>query len=911
MDQNYSYEGSPDRQAQPGQQKKKKKGHPVLRFIGKFIGWTFLTVFTICVIGVLTAGIFARIFMTYVQTTLIPSLGEVTAEEMSLALASTIYDKNGNVLLTLYDNSGDTGGNRELVTYSQIPKHVVDALVSIEDHRFWEHQGVDWLGTAASIRDTLLNGNTRGGSTITQQILRIQYDDKDVTVRRKFREICRALEYEKGVSKEDIVTDYLNTVYFGAGCYGIQTAAKTYFGKDVWDLDVAEAAAIVGITNNPYLYDPFRNVKFESGKTPRDFNKWRQEIILDQMCTYEYITEAERDAYKAEKLLFTDTPEYKALHGIDVPEETEEDEETVDLSKIYTWFEDAVINEARDLLAEQYGYSSEYASRLLYRGGYHIYTSFDPEIQAVVDEVYQDPSNFDYPSAKGTPMDSAITVVDPYTGEIKGIAGGVGIKTVNRGQSLAYTPRQPGSAIKPVSVYAPALEYDEVSPASIIDDYPINNTVRSAGYPRNSNGRYQGHLTVAYGVQWSINTVAARTLQKVGYARSFEFMENNLAFDLDPADIDVGPLAMGGLTYGVTTTEMAAAYASFANRGIYTKPHTILRIESNDHTETIIDNTVAPSWPAMRETTAYLMNKMLRSVVSGGTGGSANFSGMTIAGKTGTTTDNCDRYFAGYTPYYSAAVWVGYKDKPEKIIAGTTNPAALAWKKVMERLHENLENREFFERPEGITSVTVCGDCGLKPCGLCPKTVSAEIQASAAPSQTCSCHVEARICYDPETETSYLAGAYCPEYTVTTEVKFVGREFLDGIYAEDSSYHMTYLRARGTCPIHDENFVPAPVLPGEEGANLPEEPENDPASSPSPGYDPNGVPGWINPLPWTEPVNQDPDPNPELPDPTPPEEDPDPEPDLPVSGPEPEPPNLGAEPEQPEDPDEPQLPDNT
>ena len=908
MDQNYNNDGSSGRQAPPGRQKKKKKGHPILRFIGKFIGWTFLTVFTICVIGVLTAGIFAKIFMTYVETTLIPSLGEVTAEEMSLSLASTIYDVNGNVLLTLYDNSGDTGGNRELVSYSQIPRHVIDALVSIEDHRFWEHNGVDWLGTAASIRDTLLNGNTRGGSTITQQILRIMYDDTDVTVRRKFREICRALEYEKGVSKEDIITDYLNTVYFGAGCYGIQTAAKTFFGKDVWDLDVAEAAAIVGVTNNPSLYDPFRNVKFESGKTPRDFNKQRQEIILDEMCRYEYITEAERDAYKNEKLIFTDTPEYKALHGIEVPEETEE-EETVDLSKIYTWFEDAAINEARDLLMEQYGYASEYASKLLYRGGYHIYTTFDPEIQAVVDEVYQNPANFDYPSAKGTPMDSAITVVDPYTGEIKGIAGGVGIKTVNRGQSLAYTPRQPGSAIKPVSVYAPALEYDAVTPASIIDDYPINNTVRSAGYPRNSNGRYQGHLTVAYGVQWSINTVAARTLQKVGYARSFEFMENNLGFDLDPADIDVGPLAMGGLTYGVTTTEMAAAYASFVNRGVYTKPHTILRIESNDHTETIIDNAMAPSWPAMRETTAYLMNKMLRSVVTGGTGGSAGFSGMTIAGKTGTTTDNCDRYFAGYTPYYSAAVWVGYKDKPEKINAGSKNPAALAWKMVMEKLHEGLENREFFERPEGIVSVTVCGDCGMKPCGLCPNTVSAEIQASAAPSQTCTCHVEVQICYDPETETSYLAGAYCPEYTVTTEVKFVGREFLDGIYAEDSSYHLTYLQSQGSCPVHDENFVPDPILPGEEGAVLPEDPENNSTPSTYPGYDPNGVPGWINPLPWREPSGQDPDPNPELPDPAPPEIDSDPEPDLPVIGTEPDQPAVGADPELPEDPDEPQLPD--
>ena len=868
MDQNYNER--PDERAAAGTpaRAKKKKKRSIGRIIAKTIGWIFLTVFTICVIGVLTAGIFAKIFMTYVDTTLIPSLGDITSEEMKLALASTIYDKNGTPLLTLYDNSEDTGGNRELVKYSEIPRHLIDALVSIEDHRFWEHHGVDWVGTVASIRDTLLKGNTRGGSTITQQLLRIQYDDKDVTVRRKFREICRALEYEKSVGKEDIITDYLNTVYFGAGAYGIQTAAKTYFGKDVSELSVAESACIVGITNNPSLYDPFRDVVFEkSGMTPRQLNKERQETILKQMKEYGYLTEAEYAAAKAEKLLFTDTDEYKAIHGIEVPEETEEDEKPVDLSKIYTWFEDEAINEAITLLAEQYGYAREYASKLLYQGGFHIYTTLDPEVQAIVDEVYQDPSNFDYPSAKGTPMNSAITVVDPYTGEVKAIAGDVGVKTVNRAKSLATAPRQPGSAIKPVAVYAPAIEYDVVSPASIIDDYPIDNTLRAAGYPRNSNGRYQGHLTVAYGVQWSVNTISSRTLQKLGYARSFEFMQNNLGFQLDVNDIALAPLAMGGLTYGVSTMEMAAAYGAFANKGVYIEPHLVTRIENNDHTETIIDNTVAKSWPAMKETTAYLMNKMLRSVVTGGTGGSASFSGMTIAGKTGTTTDNCDRYFAGYTPYYSAAVWVGYKDKPEKINAGSKNPAALAWKMVMEKLHEGLEDKGFFERPEGITSVTVCADCGLKATDLCTqdyrgsRTVSMEIQASAAPKESCTCHIEVDVCILPESEDVYLAGEYCPEDTVTTRVMLVGRQFLGEpgsyILAEDSDAHKTYLESKGPCPVHDENFVPDPTLP-EEGEPLPGDPDYQWPVGP---FDPDSVlPGWDNPS-VEPPDTQEPDPD--------------------------------------------------
>ena len=866
MDQNYN--GRPGERASsesPARHKKKKK-RSVGRIIAKTVGWIFLTVFTICVIGILTAGIFAKIFMTYVDTTLIPSLGDVTSEEMKLALASTIYDKNGTPILPLYDNSEDTGGNRELVKYSEIPRHLIDALVSIEDHRFWEHHGVDWVGTVASIRDTLLHGNTRGGSTITQQLLRIQYDDKDVTVRRKFREICRALEYEKSVGKEDIITDYLNTVYFGAGAYGIQTAAKTYFCKDVSELSVAESACIVGITNNPSLYDPLRDVVFEkSGMTPRQYNKKRQETILDEMVKYGYLTEAEASAAKAEKLIFTDTDEYKALHGIEVPEETD-DEKPVDLSKIYTWFEDEAINEAITLLAEQYGYAREYASKLLYRGGFHIYTTLDPQVQAVVDEVFQDTSNFDYPSKKGTPINAAITVIDPYTGEVKAIAGDVGVKTVNRAKSLATTPRMPGSSIKPVAVYAPAIDADVVSPASVIDDYPINNTLREKGYPRNSNGRYRGYTTVARGLQNSTNTISSRTLQKLGYAQSFEFMQNNLGFQLNVNDIDLAPLAMGGLTYGVTTMEMAAAYGAFVNRGTYIEPHLITRIESNDHKETVIDNTIPKSWPTMKETTAYLMNKLLRRVVTSGTGGDAAFSGMTIAGKTGTTTDNCDRYFAGYTPYYSAAVWMGYKDKPEKIfVKHGENPSAVVWKLVMEKLHEGLEDKGFFERPEGITSVTVCADCGLKATDLCrqdyrgDRTVSEEIQASAAPKESCTCHIEVQVCILPESEDIYLANEYCPEDTVTTRVMLVGRQFLGEpgsyILAEDSDAHKTYLESKGPCPLHDENYVPDPTLP-EEGEPLPGDPDYQWPVGP---FDPDSVlPGWDNPSVWTPPDNQEP-----------------------------------------------------
>ena len=821
-----------------GAPRKKKKKISVGGIVGRIV----LVLFTLCIIGILTIAIFFKIFMTYVNTTLLPSL-ETETQELTMGLASTVYYQDNATgewveLETLYTS----GSNRELVTFDQIPEHLIQALVSIEDHRFWEHHGVDWEGTIAAIVQTVTGGNTRGGSTITQQVLRAITDDRDVTVKRKFREIFRALEYEKTHSKEDILTEYLNRAYFGHGCDGIQTAAQTYFGKNVWELDLAESACIVGITNAPSLYDPLRDAEIVQAdgsiKTPREYNKERQELILEKMVEYGYISQEECDAAAAEKLIFTDSEEYKALHGSEEGGET-----TASNGKVFSWFMDAVYNDAIDLIAEARGCTREMASELLYSAGYQIYTTLDMDIQNIVDSVYEDTSNFDYPSAKGTPLSSASTITDPYTGDVVAMAGGVGEKTESLSLSMATSRRPCGSAIKPVSVYAPAIENNVVGPGSVIDDYPIRlNDSGTGGYPKNSNNKYVGPVTVSYAVQQSINTVACRVLEMLGYATSFEFMENNLGFDLDERDIGVGPLAMGGLTYGVTTEEMAAAYGAFANSGIYSKPRTITQILSNDGKEVIVDNPVQSS-VAMKESTAYLITKMLRSVVSGGgTGSSANFSGMTIAGKTGTTTNNFDRYFVGYTPYYSAAVWIGYADGNERITAGG-NLAARFWKKVMEQVHEGLEDKSFPDKPSGIVSVQVCADCGLKPSALCSQDyrgsrgITVEMQEGAVPTETCTCHVEAQFC----SESNMLAGEYCPDDCRVTRVLLQGRQFLevpygsavtneDGtvttgwpILATDSDAHLSYVQTQGTCNIHTEDYVDPDVLvPGDEGWEWPD-----------------------------------------------------------------------------------------
>lgn len=826
-----------------GSPKNKKKK----RSVGRIIGKIFLTLFTLCVIGVLTFYLFFQIFMQYVNTTVVPDVG-VTVEELTMSEASIIYvQDNATGEWVEYETLYSRDGNRRIIEYSDLPDHLVQALVDIEDHRFWEHNGVDWYSTASAMIQTLTGGNTRGGSTITQQLLRNITDDKDVTVQRKVREIFRALEFEKSHTKEEIITLYFNRISFGFQFDGIATAAEGYFGKDVSELSLAESASLVAIINNPSLYDPFYDHTYyveRDGehvyRTTRELNKERQELILDRMLELGHISQEECDTAKAETLLFTDSEEYKALHG-----EEDAAAESGGSDSVYTtWFTDAVIEDAIELIQEARGCDASTANSLLYSGGYHIYTTLDPDIQEIVDSVYRDPSNFDNPSASGQPLGSAITVIDPYTGDVVAMAGGVGEKEGSRTQNLARTRQPCGSAIKPVSVYAPAIDSNVITPANVFDDYPVRiNDYGTGGFPTNSPNRYDGMTTVYRGLQQSKNTITVRTLELLGTENSFYFMENNLGFDLDAADNAISPLAMGGLTYGVTTEEMAAAFAAFANGGIYTEPRTIIEIRENDNETVMVDNS-SNSKVAMKETTAYLINQILRSVVTSGTGTGANFSGMTIAGKTGTTNNMFERYFVGYTPYYSAAVWTGYVERDETIPGG--NPAIGIWRKVMEQVHANLENKTFPERPDGISSVTVCADCGLPPCGLCSqagRTVNLEVQSDAVPTGECTCHVEVKVCTDPTTGTAHLATEFCPDETCTTQIMIQGREFLeypnsivtneDGtttgtpIPAQDNERHLTYWEKYvGTCAYHNEDTVVLPpddeLFPGDPGYEWPD-----------------------------------------------------------------------------------------
>ncbi len=839
---------SSGQQRQRSANRKRKNGKQTGKTVLKVVG-------TLCLIGVLSIGIFSWIFMTYVRTSLAPDL-EIDLDDFTMNLSSIIYyqDDNGE-WQELEELFGDE--NRIWVDYEDIPEYAWQAAVAIEDQRFFEHHGVDWRRTIHAVFNMFFGmRDTFGGSTITQQVIKNLTEDNEATVKRKVTEIFRALELEDNYSKEDILEVYLNKIYFGHTAYGIGAAARTYFGKEASELSLAECASIIAITNNPSLYDPLsdRIISRDTGErdengdiiyedwTCKQWNNYRKELILGEMLDQGWIEQEEYDAAMAEQLIYVGTPEYEALHGSE-----EEQEDATSNNSTWSYFVDLVFEDVKNGLMEECGYSAETAVDLIYNAGYRIYATVDPQIQEIAESVYEDVSNLNYQSSDGRQLQSGITIMDPYTGEIVATVGGIGEKTGKRTFSYASARRPCGSAIKPLSVYAPAIENGVITPASVYDDYPIElNSRGTGGYPKNDPSRYRGLVTLSTAVKYSVNTVAVRVLQELGYATSYDFMVNNLNFDLETSDLAEAPLAMGGFTYGVSTIEMAAGYSAFINEGVYTTPHTYTQVTDADG-NVILDNP-SQSWQAMSDTTAYQINELLQEVMRSGTGTLARISGMTTAGKTGTTSDNYDRYFMGYTPYYCAAVWVGYGNNTTVRVSGG-NPAAILWNKVMSQVHEGLEDRDFFTPSSGLSTVRVCTASGLLPGEGC-STQSVTVTAGNEPTETCSMHVSVEIC----TESGQIATEFCPaesretrtylDYarqtvyipdgtTVTDpetgEVIATGRP----ISAEDDGQLLQTIQAGGTCTLHDTSTGLDPNDPtNPDDPTIPEDPTN-------PGEHPN------------------------------------------------------------------------
>lgn len=624
----------------------------------KVLGCIFLVLF-------LAGMIFACIMAFYIKTCLTPEL-DVSLDDYKLNQASTIWyqDASGEwqELVTLTGRE-----NRVWVDYDDIPKYMEQAVVSIEDKRFYEHKGVDWYRTSGAFVEMFATmQNSYGGSTITQQLIKNLTGHDEVTVQRKLNEIFGALELEKKYDKKEIIEWYLNAVYFGEGAYGVQTAAHTYFGKDISELSLAECAALAGITNLPTYYDPFYS---------EENNKARQETILWEMYSQGYIS---RDEYKdacAQELVFSRSP----------------DEEYT--QNIYSYYEETVIDDVIADMMEIKGLSASAARQLVFNGGYNIYSFYSPSIQACVDNIYQDLSQI--PNLGGTQqLQSSIVIMNPYDGSVLALIGGVGSKTINFGLNRAtQTKRSPGSSFKPIASYGPATELGYITPTTLVNDSPNIRLSGTNWYPHNdSAGVYYGYLTILDALTYSLNTVAAQIVDKISPETSYNFLNNKLGFtSLVPDDCAYAPMALGQLTNGVTVREMAAAYSAFVNDGVFTRSRTYSLVTDRDG-NVVIDNTPS-AIQAFSPNTAHVMTYMMENAVNNGTGSSAKIFGMPVAGKTGTSGEYNDRWFVGCTPYYVAAVWTGY-DIPARVNAGG-NPSAQLFKKVMTPVHEGLEYKSF------------------------------------------------------------------------------------------------------------------------------------------------------------------------------------------------------------------------
>ena len=685
-----------------------------------------------------------------------------------------------------------------------------------------------------------LGKSEAGGSTITQQLIKNLTGEKEVTVRRKLVEIYRALEFEKTHTKKDIMEWYLNIIPLGENCKGVQSASRVYFGKDVKDLSLAECASLIGITNNPSRYDPYI-----SEANTRE-NKERQEVILTQMLKQGYINQEQYDEAVAEELVFTNS--------------SRDNSDTSD--DYYSWFEDQVIRDVVSDLCDKTGYEYDIVYKMVMTGGYQIYSTVNPEVQAAVDAVYEDLQSLPA-TASSQQLQSGIVIVDNTTGDVVALAGGVGRKQGSLVWNCAtQSLLSPGSIIKPVAVYAPAIELGLITPATVMDDTPYSFT-DSATWPKNLDSTYRGLVSVEEAVAQSINTVPVKLVAQMTPEYSYSFAKDKMGLSTlvssyqsntgeELSDVNLWALALGSLTRGVTVRSMTAAYASFANEGVWREARTYTVVKDANG-QIILDNT-QDSHVAMKDMTAWYITDMLETTVQTGTGTAAQLENMTVAGKTGTTSRDFDRWFAGYTPYYTSVVWCGYNDPEEIVLTDSeTNPAIVMWKKVMEQVHQNLKNKAF-KQPANLVEVTVCRDSGLLPsdaCALDPRgerTVRVTLSAHDVPTETCNVHKEVEIC----NASGHVANEYCAQVPGNSTHKAalldVSRAFpKNGVVVLDQAYAILsdtlpagYYAAVSPdvdainveCYIHSEDDLPEPE---------PEEDEEDDGTADSDEDDAQGV----------------------------------------------------------------------
>ena len=764
-----------------------------------FIRVLFVSLIALCIaVTCLGVGSFRGVIDTA------PDVDDI--DIMPLGYATFLYDDAGNQIRKL----AAPDSNRLPVTLDQIPVDLQHAVVAIEDERFYEHNGIDVKGILRAGMKALTTGDfSEGASTITQQLLKnnvfTNWTSESTQLERftrKIQEQYLAVQVEKKTDKDTILENYLNTINLGAGSYGVQAAARQYFDKDVWDLNLSECATLAGITQNPTKFNPIINP---------DSNRKRRKEVLQHMLDQNYITQDQYDEALADDV-------YSRIQA--AQEKNSSTENTV-----YTYFEDELTDQIINDLMNIKGYTKKQATNLLYSGGLKVYTTQDSKIQNILDEEYADPSNypdtvqyeldyaltvtdpdgnqvnyskemlqlyfqnedpdfdllFDSPEDGQTYVDkykasilangskvlaervnfapqpqSSMSVIDQHTGYVKALIGGRGEKTASLTLNRATdTTRQPGSTFKIVSTYAPALNEKGMTLATTFEDEPyeypdgspVNNATRS----------YNGTTTIRTAIQNSINVVAVKCLEKVTPELGLKYLDNfgftTLAHGTE-ADKDANgnvwsdanlATALGGITRGVTNVELCASYAAIANGGNYIKP--IYYTKILDHNGNVLIENTAAERSVIKESTAFLLTSAMEDVVKQGTGTACQLDNMPVAGKTGTTEAYNDLWFVGYTPYYTCAVWSGY-DNNEKLPDYARNFHKALWKKVMTRIHEGLSSKEF-EKPASVEKLSVCEETGLLPRAGCP-VITEYFDVGTMPTEYCDQHF-----YDSDDDYDY------------------------------------------------------------------------------------------------------------------------------------------------------------
>lgn len=738
----------------------------------KKIGWKIFRVFLFICIAIAIIGTGA---VLGVVSSIINDTESVDLEELeTLKLTSFIYDKDGNEIATLYDVQ-----NRVSAQYKDLPKNLVNAVVAIEDERFFTHKGVDVKRTAGAIVTYILNGGKSnfGGSTITQQLVKNITDDKESTWKRKIREWYRAYSLEKKLKKEQILESYLNTIYYGNKSWGIEIAAQRYFGKTVSEIDLAESACLAAAIQSPEATNPFIG---EEEKT-KLLN--RQKIVLNKMLELGNITQEEYDQAVAEEVVFKT--------------------KDVNVGEVQSYFVDAVVEKVVADLMEQKNVERGVAQKMIYTNGYKIYTTMDPNIQAKVDAAYANSGLFKVDS-QGDFMQSAMVVMDHSNGNVLGIMGGAdekkGALSLNRATQL---PRQPGSCMKPFGAYGPAFEMGVLSPASGLDDSMLPN---SNWQPGNYYGYYNGYVTARAAIAYSMNLPAVRANQKVDINYAFNFAKNCGLSRLTEEDLNSASLGLGGVTNGFTVLQMATAYSTIANGGLYIEPKFYTKVVDRHGNEVLV--TKSEPKRVMKDSTSYMLTSCLQSVFQpGGTVyGYISVPNMNVAGKTGNTNNDYDQWFCGFSPYYTIACWNGYDNvggvsKPKPINRPYPYVSARLFAATMTSISEGQEWKEF-ERPSSIVQGSVCRDSGLVATDACKtdprgdRTITDIFATGTIPTQTCNVHKKVTVC----SETGKLSTEFCPK---TEERSFITRDFVPSILPNDWGYMAPTVR----CDKHTTKVV--------------------------------------------------------------------------------------------------------